>query len=106
MNSLGRSTFASHTLRVMMGARFRWMGNATMTGRNCWALVVALLWLYVGAYFATVTAVDVADSGPPNVWAIYPSFVGLDLRSFFEPIHQIDRRLRPQVWNPPLPGAR
>jgi hypothetical protein len=74
-----------------------------MTGQELRAFVLALLWLYVGAYFATVTALDFADSGPPNMIAIYPSGTGLDLRSFFEPIHQVDRMLRPHVWHPPLP---
>jgi hypothetical protein len=76
-------------------------GAEMNTGR----VVLMLLWLYVGAYLATVSAVDVADSGPPFTLAVYPSCNGLHLRSSFEPVHQVDRILRPHMWNPALPDG-
>ena len=79
--------------------------------RNWWVpagllagTVLVLLCLYIGAYFATVSAVDFADSGPPVVVAIYSKCAWLNLRSFFQPIHKIDREwIRPKTWNPPPP---
>jgi hypothetical protein len=77
------------------------------TERGWWALagvvvgsVLLLLAGYVGAYYAMVDGIEVAASGPPSAVAIYPQCSWLDLGSFFEPIHEIDRKLRPGFWNP------
>lgn len=69
-----------------------------------------LLGLYVGAYYASVDTMPIV--GDLSVWnmphysRIVPSTVrnrhawNDRLKMLFEPIHWLDRRIRPQVWDP------
>jgi hypothetical protein len=57
------------------------------------AMIVVLLLLYVGSYFAMVERMD----WDPFVVVDY-RFGGESAEWFFGPIHQIDRRLRPEWW--------
>ena len=60
------------------------------------AVSVALLLVgYVGAYYALVTPI----SSRTIIWPAYPA-ANDEAFVFFWPIHQIDRKLRPRVWNP------
>jgi hypothetical protein len=81
--------------------------------------LVLLLALYVGAYFLTVSRIDrpdwafeKLDPPDPRIESIahqvfhgeadYPIAAnnGSDVvRAFFRPIHEADRRLRPDFWN-------
>jgi hypothetical protein len=82
------------------------------TGRGWWALagmgtgsVLLLLVGYVGAYVALVEPVVMPSFGtslmrsPP--FPPIPTYPSAWMRRFFDPAHQIDRRLRPHVWDPP-----
>jgi len=82
-------------------------------GGNRWGVaigvLVVLVGLYVGAYYAMVTP-EVGDSSVVPVYFI-PGEWDLDMatgmrihlwcRPFFSPMHAIDRRIRPRVWEPP-----
>lgn len=91
--------------------------------RNDWAVwtagTVALVAVYVGAYALVVKqlrlSLEPGGGGVgwliPNTRAaseyeslrVYPAYSGNErfdpwLRRFFEPVHQLDRRLRPNIW--------
>lgn len=86
--------------------------DATTSHRNNstpWIVVAVLAVLiggYVGAYCATVN-VGALDGG--EFWPVYYTrdeartgipTDGFDYLTFFAPIHWLDRRIRPQVWEP------
>jgi len=70
---------------------------------------LAALLAYVGTYLTTVDPMPVelevggggSGSGVPYVMDAYrlPIDPGM-ASSFFSPIHEIDRRVRPQIWEP------
>jgi hypothetical protein len=66
-----------------------------------WIAAVVLLLLiggYVGAYYATVTRyLEVANY--PTITRFFPDGSHLAVRALFTPIHWLDRRIRPHVWN-------
>jgi hypothetical protein len=83
--------------------------------RGWWALaamislsVVALLAGYVAAYYATVGQMYVltmpsdlgTPEGVPEPVPKYRPILGFDPNALFAPMHAIDKRLRPKVWNP------
>jgi hypothetical protein len=77
------------------------------------AFVVVLVGLYLGAYFAMVDSIDVAEMlssvrpyrGPARPFVFY-RFGDDWSRSFFGPAHALDRRLRPELWDGELnPGG-
>jgi hypothetical protein len=77
--------------------------------RECGYAVGALtllLALYAGAYYAMVDPFDrvamISSTYPPPRGRPIPfySFGGDAAKAFFAPIHQVDRLLRPQVWEP------
>jgi hypothetical protein len=81
------------------------------TGRGLLALaafgVLTLLGLYVGAYYATVRAIRwpgfiSSTYHPGGVSLAYRPIPGINSRWLFAPVHAIDRKLRPDVWNPPF----
>ena len=72
------------------------------TGRGWWALagmVAASMAMYVAAYYSVV--VPAKPELSPTVVPLYPDR-GRLMEAFFEPIHQIDRVIRPQAWDPRL----
>ena len=81
--------------------------------RSVWALagaafvsLIALLGLYLGAYYGSLTGVThVAEEiRPGTVWPrSIPDYRFLPAVSaiVFYPLHQLDRRLRPEVWELP-----
>jgi hypothetical protein len=76
------------------------------TGRGWWALAgigvpTLLLAMYVGAYFALVKAVPPKPAifAPPRPTVPgYPDAIHSAGVWLFQPIHLIDRALRPEVW--------
>ena len=84
----------------------------TSPGKPGFVLPVAvtlavLLGLYAGAYYGIVRAVDVTIAGPGanpdgsfDVRYVKLPDYGDDgqSRSFFAPIHWLDRRIRPHFW--------
>jgi hypothetical protein len=74
--------------------------------------LAVLLGLYVGAYYAMVEPqinlpgyrgyTVIERTIEPNYWGKLP--VGFDpngaLKAFFTPVHWLDRRIRPHVWEP------
>jgi hypothetical protein len=67
-------------------------------------VLTLLLALYVGAYYATVEPFDysafISSRHPPPRGTPIPiySFGGESAKTFFAPMHQVDRMLRPDVW--------
>jgi hypothetical protein len=81
--------------------RSRW----TLAGAGLISLV-ALLGLYLGAYYGSLSGVaHVAEEiRPGTVWPRrVPDYRLLPAVSaiVFYPVHQLDRRLRPEVWELP-----
>ena len=76
--------------------------RSTKTGCNWWVLaglVVLPLGLYVGAYYALVRPLRLYSFATEGSY-MSPQYSFEQARPFFWPIHEIDRRLRPQVWDP------
>ena len=77
-------------------------------GRGWWALgavgVLTAFGLYVGSYYATTTAkYHFKEAGPFGNYEFTgatPIYRVKWTGPLFIPIHQIDRRLRPEYWNP------
>ena len=72
------------------------------TGRGWWALagvgaLTLLLALYVGAYY-TLAEQSWTETGETFPLYIVNEPIRPTLGWMFEPIHQIDRRLRPELW--------
>ena len=67
-------------------------------------VIILLLSLYAGAYYATVTAYDfeamISSTYPPPKSHPVPfySFGGEWSRPFFAPMHEIDQMIRPKLW--------
>jgi hypothetical protein len=91
-------------------------------GRGWWTLVaigvLTLLGLYVGAYYATVFPMrpvlefdgqgeDIRLQRLARGEAIagyhWESALGISPAALFDPIHCIDRKLRPETWGPKPP---
>jgi hypothetical protein len=75
------------------------------TGRGCWALagvvLLTLLGLYVGAYFALVTQVQWGKEGEPLILSGWRTKQPELCDRIFWPINQIDRKfIRPRLWTP------
>jgi hypothetical protein len=68
--------------------------------------LTVLLGLYVGAYYAMVEPTATYAKGvlfPPNIIPVYRVKANwyLDEAGWvFAPIHWLDRRLRPEIWEP------
>jgi hypothetical protein len=75
------------------------------TGRGWWALVgivfgsfEVLLGVYVGAYYTLVSAAPPIYPERQPLYEVPPTNHTWMLDSLFEPIHRIDRKLRPDYW--------
>ena len=76
------------------------------------AVLLVLMGGYVGAYYGTVGSAAVGHAFPREIWPTYPitpvTFSDGTIsrspksawRSFFAPMHRLDRRIRPHVWGP------
>jgi hypothetical protein len=66
--------------------------------------VFTLLGLYVGAYYALVRpALHDPGFGPLAMAPRYPSAIHRHAKPLFNPIHRIDRKVRPKTWAlPPI----
>jgi hypothetical protein len=64
--------------------------------------LAVLLTAYVGAYYALVDVfpVPTANGFPPIYRGAGYGSLQKNLRRFFAPIHWLDRRLWPHVWEP------
>jgi hypothetical protein len=63
--------------------------------------IVLLLALYVGAYLANVGRVAVVAGGTPEpVFVVVPVYRLCPeiSKAIFEPMHQVDRWVRPSAW--------
>ena len=71
--------------------------------------VLGLLVLYLGSYFLTVEAAVWLPGRMKDGGMNYrPAYFGMRtnvswIHAIFRPIHEVDRRLRPDMWNP-MPG--
>lgn len=62
--------------------------------------VVAMMGLYIGAYYANVETCCVSENGGPvrEVRCLGGSLTSSWGRVIFAPIHMIDRAVRPDLW--------
>lgn len=67
------------------------------------SILVVLLTLYVGAYFACVRPLTICFGHWYTGYPVYSGFSACHLDTLFSPIHQIDRQyLRPSTWARPM----
>lgn len=72
------------------------------------AVLAVLIGGYVAAYYATVERALLTENYSDRIKEICPIYPSLNRRlvnprtRFFTPIHWLDRRLRPHVWEPTL----
>jgi hypothetical protein len=76
-------------------------GGALMKKELSYAVgaVVLVLAIYAGAYYAMIGSVAFANRPGGGfmtvpVYRLFPDFSS----AFFEPIHQFDKRIRPESW--------
>ena len=65
------------------------------------AFMVVLAAIYAGAYYATVDRVPAISFGNETEgfrWVV-PSYSIPKMADFFDPMHEVDRRLRPAYWS-------
>jgi len=77
----------------------------------CMAVVAVAMGLYGASYYALVTPWSIVEgsvAGIPIGEHVEPHYAvgGRVAEVAFQPIHQLDRRLRPKVWEPKFMGFR
>lgn len=64
--------------------------------------LVLLIAIYVGSYFVMIVPDAAAvDAGFQFTIPVY-RFGGESAHAFYQPVHEIDRRMRPERWRPIL----